>query len=283
MRYGQYFGTEVRRASFGGLLLTEHSYLGHTILPEHQHANAYFMLVLYGGLTERSGSTEFECGSSTLLFHREGARHTNIFGASPARCFGVEFDPKTLQRLDWSWRDQTAATWVTRSPATVALAYKLRNELQHPDVLSGVIIEGLALTLLGESVRAAKLNPGHRRTLPHWLRAADELIRDESLTDLSVTAVARCVGVHAVTLARSYRAVFGKTVGEAIRELRLQHAVRMLSETRLPITVIALTSGFADHSHFSRAFRRQFGVTPNEFRATTRSPSAHPKGTASGT
>jgi AraC family transcriptional regulator len=268
MRYREYFGRELRRASVSGLLLTENTYAPQTNLPKHQHANAYFMLVLNGGLTESTTSTEFECGSSSLLFHREGSVHTNRFGSGAARCFGIEFDSAFLRRLDWSENNDAAGTWVIRSPATVSLAYKLRKELLQGDPVSPVVIEGLALTLLGETERSMRSQLLERRKIPRWLQAANEMVHEQAQHPLTVTGVADFVGVHPVTLARTYRKVFGKTVGEAMRERRLQHGMRLLADTELPITTIALTSGFADHSHFSRAFRQQFGMTPQQFRRT---------------
>jgi AraC family transcriptional regulator len=43
-------------------------------------------------------------------------------------------------------------------------------------------------------------------------------------------------------------------------------AKELLATTRLSLTEIALDSGFADHSHFSRRFHEITGVAPREFR-----------------
>lgn len=264
MGHPEYFGREVRRAAFGGLLLSEYAYEPHTLLPAHEHASAYFMLVLSGRLVERSCCAEFVCAPSTLLFHREGTSHTNIFGAEPARCFGIQFDAATLARLKWRAPPPgRSRTWQLTSPALLSLAYKLRRELQRADDLTPIVAEGLALALLGETVRGAS---GGNRVRPRWLQAAHEMIQDEAGKDITLTALARCAGVHAVTLARAYRASFGRTVGEAVRARRLERAIHLLLQTDQPITQVALATGFADHSHFSRTFRQQFGVTPQHFR-----------------
>ena len=44
-------------------------------------------------------------------------------------------------------------------------------------------------------------------------------------------------------------------------------AKKMLEETELPISEIALRSGFSSQSHFTTAFRRLAGATPKAFRA----------------
>ena len=65
---------------------------------------------------------------------------------------------------------------------------------------------------------------------------------------------------------RRFRAAFQLTPQRFLRKLRLQIASRALVYTDDPLSAIALTSGFADQSHFSREFRRQFGRTPRDYR-----------------
>ena len=54
---------------------------------------------------------------------------------------------------------------------------------------------------------------------------------------------------------------------EALRLLlRLHASLEMLRDTSRDLSTIALDLGFADHSHFTMAFRRRFGVTPSGWR-----------------
>ena len=73
-------------------------------------------------------------------------------------------------------------------------------------------------------------------------------------------------GVAPATLARSYRSAFRITVGERIRQLRIERAVRDLLESEEPLSSVALRAGFYDQSHFTNLFRRRFGVTPAQYR-----------------
>lgn len=64
----------------------------------------------------------------------------------------------------------------------------------------------------------------------------------------------------------------GNTVGDCIRARRLEQCRNDLANPRLrskSITEIAFSWGFSDSAHFSRSFRRQFGVCPRIFRAQT--------------
>jgi AraC family transcriptional regulator len=79
--------------------------------------------------------------------------------------------------------------------------------------------------------------------------------------------LAEAAGVHPSHLLRVFRARQGCSPGEFVRRRRVAFACRRLSDTRDPLALIALASGFADQSHFCRVFRRQMGVTPAAYRA----------------
>jgi len=71
---------------------------------------------------------------------------------------------------------------------------------------------------------------------------------------------------------RGFRAAFHLTPQKFLRKLRLRLASRALVYTDASLSEIAFTCGFADQSHFSREFRRQFGRTPREYREHYRQP-----------
>lgn len=65
---------------------------------------------------------------------------------------------------------------------------------------------------------------------------------------------------------RRFLATFHLTPQRFLRKLRLRIASRALVYTEESLSKIALSCGFADQSHFSREFRRQFGRTPRDYR-----------------
>ena len=66
-------------------------------------------------------------------------------------------------------------------------------------------------------------------------------------------------------VAQAFRRRYGCTIGEYLRECRVARAASAL-RGRQPISSNAHDSGFADHSHLSRVFRRVVGCTPAEYR-----------------
>jgi AraC-like DNA-binding protein len=65
---------------------------------------------------------------------------------------------------------------------------------------------------------------------------------------------------------RQFLANFRLTPQKYLRKLRLRIASRALIYTNESLSEVALNCGFADQSHFTREFHRQFGRTPREYR-----------------
>jgi AraC family transcriptional regulator len=78
-----------------------------------------------------------------------------------------------------------------------------------------------------------------------------------SLNQLSVM-----LGLHPVTISRQFHHYYACTLGEYIRKLRVEKALTLIKEREHSLTEIAFASGFADQSHFIRAFKRFTGLLP---------------------
>jgi AraC family transcriptional regulator len=102
---------------------------------------------------------------------------------------------------------------------------------------------------------------------PHWLTQARDLLHGRFADSLNLVEIANTVGVHPTHLARTFKKYYQTTVGEYLRRLRLDWAMRQLSETEASIADIASAAGFYDQSHFSNLFKQHTGFTPAEFRA----------------
>ena len=79
-------------------------------------------------------------------------------------------------------------------------------------------------------------------------------------------ATARALGLSPRRLEMLFAADVGMTPGAYGLNLRLQAARRLVTDTRHPLQEVALRTGFASQSAFSRAFRRRFGRSPSILR-----------------
>jgi AraC family transcriptional regulator len=62
-----------------------------------------------------------------------------------------------------------------------------------------------------------------------------------------------------------FHAAIGTTAHSYVLEKRILRARQLLAQHGLSLTDIATSSGFATQSYLPLAFRKRFGVTPNEF------------------
>ncbi len=72
------------------------------------------------------------------------------------------------------------------------------------------------------------------------------------------------------TLHRKLKSLTGLSPGEFIRNVRLKHAVQMLTNNTGNISEIAFAVGFNDPKYFSRCFKAEYGMTPKEFQENKR-------------
>jgi AraC-like DNA-binding protein len=79
--------------------------------------------------------------------------------------------------------------------------------------------------------------------------------------------LARIAGRSVRAFERMFRRQMQATPQQFLRRLRLRLACRELTASRRQLTAIAAAHGFCDQSHFVREFRREFGVTPGEYRS----------------
>lgn len=84
---------------------------------------------------------------------------------------------------------------------------------------------------------------------------------------LSNAELARIAGRSVRALERMFRRQMQCTPQQFLRRLRLRLACRELTAGSRPLTAIATAHGFCDQSHFAREFRREFGLTPSEYRS----------------
>jgi AraC-like DNA-binding protein len=116
---------------------------------------------------------------------------------------------------------------------------------------------------------AASIDPRARRRM---LEAREVLT--SRLSDLpSLSELARTVGVSTSTLKSGFRRAFGTSVYEYARAERLSLARATLLEGSRGVSEVAWAVGYRSLSHFSDAYRRQFGEPPHE---TRRSAHASP-------
>jgi AraC family transcriptional regulator len=88
--------------------------------------------------------------------------------------------------------------------------------------------------------------------------------------DLSLDAIADAAGVSRFHLSRAFAASKGCSLAGYLRARRLSEAAKALADGAPDILTVALDARYGSHEAFTRAFRQQFGLTPEELRSQAR-------------
>lgn len=126
-----------------------------------------------------------------------------------------------------------------------------------------------ALALLAHVARRA-----HRHTVTRSAREESRALAHATRDRLSTAPhvrwsldeLAAVEGVSVAAVCAAYRREFGTSIHADQIRARLNRAVEHLSGASVDLTELALDLGFSSHSHFTFAFRRQFGLTPSRLR-----------------
>lgn len=96
-------------------------------------------------------------------------------------------------------------------------------------------------------------------------------VESHCMEKLSCALVAREFSYHSNSLNRIIQEELGCSLHEVITRVKIDAAIRLLTETDLSIADIAYRTSFYDHAHFAKVFRKATGFSPSDYRQTHRS------------
>ncbi|MBF9046972.1 helix-turn-helix domain-containing protein [Rhodobacterales bacterium LSUCC0031] len=152
--------------------------------------------------------------------------------------------------------------------ATTTMELMLELIAQHHGPMLGLDVG--ALFMLGE-------RPGTGPHLPgiagdHVLRAAAALMRRHLENPLPIPEIARRLGLSQRGLEQRCKTAAGRAPLGLYAAIRLGEAYRLVQDTSLSVAEIAGRVGYADASAMTRAFRREFGLSPRALRLPAPQP-----------
>jgi AraC family transcriptional regulator len=251
-----------RSLELDGFGITEAWFPAGEILARHTHERACVAVMLEGSFDLHFTAKAYPCRPSTVFTEPAGETHANFIGAAGAHVIVVQPNPARQELLHPFAPLLERATHRQHSGMTEQ-ALQLARELDGVDDLSALAAEGLVLDML---VGLTRLETARRQEPPRWLLQAQELVHARFAEPLRIAELAGEVGVHPAHLARCFRTHFRLSLGSYVRRLRLEWAARELVRSSTSLAELALDAGFADQSHFTRFFKRRFGLTPSVYR-----------------
>lgn len=99
-------------------------------------------------------------------------------------------------------------------------------------------------------------------------KAIHKTLTDHPSAEYDLSKTAKDYGVSVSSLNRYFDAVYGETIPKWMRAYRMRLSASLLEESFQSVGDIAAAVGYTNASKFSAAFKREYGLTPVEYRAT---------------
>jgi AraC-like DNA-binding protein len=244
----------------------------------HDHGRAEaasrdeIVYVRSGAFRKRVGSREISADpAAAVFFARDEEYRIDHPEGCGDRCLIVAVDPGELDEIAGRRRRGQGAFGgalrATLSTTAALLLHRLVVVARPADTLA---VEEAAVELVGETLagREACEPYGWRGTEAAHRREVERarLVMAARLGEpLMLSEIARETAYSPWHLARVFRALTGMTLHRHLTRLRLLRALDLLDDGA-SLATIAFAVGFSSHSHFTAAFRREFGLPPGRLR-----------------
>lgn len=232
-------------------------------------------------------------GSARLVQGRDGTVHESLVTAGVSMLMPAGYDSLWEGSASATARLRISTALIESAAEQIGRRSMSRIEIRNVFETKDPIIEHIAQILIGELDR--KAHPAQTLIVDqmsfalaaHLLRSYNvfEPVVPQVLPALSRVEVARIiayveenldrpiglielagiVNVSRFHFTRLFKQSTGMTAIGFVEQCRIRRAQSLILETAIPLSAIALMTGFADQSHFTRRFHRHVGCTPAAF------------------
>jgi len=195
-----------------------------------------------------------------------------VRGANPHAYVRISIDPVRFDRLVSMNQDNAAPVALRRvygiggsqmEHIVGALANEASDGTPNGLTFVDMLTTALGLQLVQQAGVAAAAPARMRGGLaPAVRRRVLALMDARPDTHLTIDDLAREAGLSPAHFARAFKESVGRAPHQHLMALRLERARRLLDAPDAALSDVAQRTGFADQAHFTRFFKRQYGMTP---------------------
>lgn len=161
--------------------------------------------------------------------------------------------------------------WLFQDPLLAQIALALQQELRTPGLAGKLYAETAAQMIAVHLLRyhaqvTQTLKEETQRLTSSQLKRVKEYVQHHLDHDLSLSELAQQSGFSPFHFARLFRLATGESPHHYVVHQRIEMAQRLLGETDLPLSQIALVTGFSSQSHLTRTLTQHLGQSPRQYR-----------------
>lgn len=113
-------------------------------------------------------------------------------------------------------------------------------------------------------------NKNYSNSYKLFSKAMEFIVSRYHEQEFTVEMLSNAVGVSPVHLRRVFLNCCGSSPKKTIQNIRFEQAKLLLTNSNLTINEIALKVGFCDQFHFSKSFKEAVGISPTEYKNTSK-------------
>lgn len=140
---------------------------------------------------------------------------------------------------------------------------KIKSALEHNTMYTAAQITAAVFNIF---ILAHSDKTTHRSAISNKVSSILDFINNRIEQKITLDDISANVHIGKYYMCHLFKNTVGMTISEYILSRRISIAKKKLLYTDLPISEIALSSGFSSFAYFSKIFREYEGVTPKEFR-----------------
>lgn len=130
-----------------------------------------------------------------------------------------------------------------------------------------IAMTGALYTLLSCLIQYSRLPKEKKDDLQMaYVEKAIDFISIRYSYPITVDEIAEYTGISRSHLYRSFQNLIQQSPKEYLNNFRIKQACRLLKETRLSVGAIAHSVGFENNLYFSKAFKKNMGINPSQYR-----------------
>lgn len=246
--------------------------------PSNSHLQILF--VCQGTLSmSRAGQDECHAAAGDWLIAKPLQDSFAFQTSESCRAFWIEFDHQATLSLT-GFSDTVAPElldlekpYLRSAPASgrlLVLAQELAA-LDGESTRDRLLIESKSLEWLANLLDHPAFSPcraivpSHNAREEVALTAAAKILSTRYAEDHSISALSRAIHLNEFKLKRGFKQRYGTTVFGFLRQKRMEAAREILESSSSSVIEAANSVGYANPSHFARAFKQAYGINPSSF------------------
>lgn len=241
----------------------------------HFHMMYELMLFVRGSGNVHLDGVEYSIEDGTLLYLPSLAVHEMVMEGGDQEFFLLQFEPRMLDELSLTHSATDGASAICRlqedilQRLTVLLHWCCEVNNCREQLLMRNRVLQLLLMQVDQIVSREDTPDVTRSTGLGRLEPVLKYFQDSSKLSLTLDQAAEICGISRSHFSRLFHSTLNLRYQDFLLKRKVQHAVQLLSTTKMRIADIAYQCEFSDSAHFCSKFKRVFGVTPQAFRKTT--------------